>query len=51
MADKKPTADDVWNEHVEAVHVGAHAAYMIGVLAGSFLLMVLLIAALGAGAS
>lgn len=39
--------ETVWNEHLREVHVGAHWAYLFGVLAGGFLLMVVLIALLG----
>ena len=41
--------EEVWQEHLANVHVGRHWAYMIGVLAGSFVLMVALIAILGGG--
>jgi hypothetical protein len=47
MAEKKPSASDVWHEHVDGVHVPAHAAYMTGVVLGGFLLMLALIAVLG----
>jgi hypothetical protein len=43
----KITQDQVWNEHLGEVHVGAHWAYLGAVLIGGFLLMVALIAFLG----
>ena len=42
--------EDVWEEHLQNVHVGRHWAYLFGVLIGSSALMVALIALLGAGA-
>ena len=39
--------EDVWKEHLEAVKVGPHWAYLFGVLLGGALLMVLLIGFLG----
>jgi hypothetical protein len=39
--------EDVWKEHLDAVKVGPHWAYLFGVLLGGFLLMVALIALLG----
>lgn len=39
--------EDVWEEHLENVHVGRHWAYLFGVLVGGFVLMVGLIAILG----
>ena len=42
--------EEVWDEHLQNVHVGAHWAYLFGVLIGAFLLMIALIALLGAGA-
>ena len=41
--------DQVRKEHLESVNVGAHWAYLFGVLIGSFVLMVALIAIIGAG--
>ena len=38
---------DVWEEHLQDVHIGRHWAYMFGVLIVAFLLMVALIAVLG----
>jgi hypothetical protein len=38
----------VRDEHLKAVNQGAQALYIIGVIGGSFVLMVLLIALLGA---
>ena len=52
MAKKDETTisqEEVWNEHLESVHVGGHWAYMLAVLGGSFFLMVALIAHLGRG--
>lgn len=46
----KVTQDQVWKEHLEDVRVGAHWALLGGVLIGSFLLMVALIAFLGSTA-
>ena len=44
------TEDAVREEHLNEVHVEAHWAYLFAVLIGGFLLMVGLIAALGATA-
>jgi hypothetical protein len=41
--------EDVWDEHLKNVRQRAHWAYLFGVLVGSFILMVALIAVLGAG--
>ncbi len=41
--------NDVWNEHLQDVHVGRHWGYIAAVLAGGFLLMVGLMAVLGGG--
>ena len=41
--------EQVWNEHLDNVNIGAHWAYMLGVLPGAFLLMVAFIALLGSG--
>ncbi len=48
MDEREVSQEDVFKEHIESVNVGAHAAYMTGVILGSLVLMVLLIAALGA---
>lgn len=40
--------EDVWEEHLQEVNQPAHWAYLFGVLVGSFLLMVALMAVLGA---
>ena len=40
--------DAVREEHLNTVNVGGHWAYLFAVLIGSFMLMVALIAALGA---
>ena len=40
--------DEVWQEHLAAVNVPAHWAYAAAVVVGGFLLMVGLIALLGA---
>jgi hypothetical protein len=53
MATKDETTirqDDVWEEHLQDVHVGRHWAYLLGVILGACLLMLGLIALLGAGA-
>jgi len=50
MAKKRETdisQEQVWDEHLAAVHVGGHWAYLAGVLLGSMALMLLLIALLG----
>jgi hypothetical protein len=44
----KVTEDRVRSEHLKSVNVPAHWAYLLAVLIGSFILMVLLIALLGA---
>jgi hypothetical protein len=44
------TEDEVRAEHLGEVHVGRHWAYLGAVLAGGVLLMIALIAALGASA-
>ena len=41
--------EDVEGEHLAEVNAPAQAAYMFGVIAASFVLMVLLIALLGGG--
>ncbi len=41
---------DVQKEHLDGVRIGAHWAYLLGVLIGSTMLMVGLIALLGSGA-
>ena len=43
--------DRVREEHLNAVNVGAHWGYLLAVLIGGFLLMVALIAILGASGS
>jgi hypothetical protein len=48
MTELEITYDEVREEHVKGVKTPAHWAYLIGVLAGSFVLMVLLIALLDA---
>ena len=51
MAKKDETnirQQQVWDEHLADVHVGRHWAYLGAVLVGGFLLMLALIAALGA---
>jgi hypothetical protein len=42
------TEEDVWNEHVSNAKVAAHWAYLFVVLGGSLVLMLGLIALLGA---
>lgn len=41
------TEDDVRVEHMREVHVPAHWLYMIAVIAGGFVAMIALMAALG----
>ncbi len=43
------TEEKVRKEHLDAVNVPAHWAYLFAVLVGSFVLMVLLIALIGGG--
>jgi hypothetical protein len=45
--EKTVREDQIRKEHLKAVNVPAHWAYLFGVLIGAFLLMVLLIAYLG----
>jgi hypothetical protein len=40
--------NDVREEHLRDVHVGRHWAYLLGVIVGACLLMIVLIALLGA---
>ena len=40
---------EVWDEHLQDVHVGRHWAYITVVLGGGFLLMVALMALIGGG--
>ena len=47
MSELDVNEDRVQSEHLEEVNVGAHWAYLFGVLLGGFLLMVALIALLG----
>jgi hypothetical protein len=48
VSDEKITEVKVRNEHLREVNLPAHWAYLFGVLIGGLLLMVLLIALLGA---
>ena len=48
MNETNVTEDHIRKEHLKAVNVPAHWAYLFGVLIGGFVLMVLLITALGA---
>ena len=48
MSNRNIDADTVREEHLAEVRVPIHWAYLVGVLVGSTLLMLLLIAALGA---
>ena len=41
--------DEVWEEHLENVHVGRHWLYMVGVIGGGFVLMLVLMALVSAG--
>lgn len=45
------TEEDVRHEHLGSVNKSAHWAYLFGVLAASFVLMIAFIAVLGAGGS
>jgi hypothetical protein len=48
MSELKMSEDMVREEHLREVNVPAHWGYLFGVLIGSFVLMVALIAILGA---
>ena len=48
MSELDLSEDDVRQEHLHEVNAAAHWAYLFGVLVGGFLLMVGLIAILGA---
>ena len=43
------TEDEVRKEHLDSVNVGAHWAYLFSVLIGGFVLMLALMALIGAG--
>ena len=43
------TEEKVRKEHIKSVNVGAHWAYLFAVLIGGFVLMVALMAIIGAG--
>ena len=43
----KISQQEVWDEHLQDVHVPQHWAYVFGVLGGGFLLMTALMAVLG----
>ncbi len=45
------TQEKVREEHLQAVHQDRHWLYLFGVIGGGFLLMVAIIAVLGAGGS
>ncbi len=47
MNEREITADEVRDEHVKGVNTAAHWIYLFGVIVGSFVLMVGLIALLG----
>ena len=47
MNEERVTEDLVRGEHLTEVNAAAHWAYLIGVIAGAFILMVGLIALLG----
>ena len=49
MNEQTVTEDSIRNEHMEEVNVGAHWAYLLGVIVVTFVLMVGLIALLGSG--
>jgi hypothetical protein len=51
MSDQTITERDVQKEHLREVSPGTHWAYLFGVLAGGLVLMLLLMALLGAGTS
>jgi hypothetical protein len=51
VSDEKITKVKVRNEHLREVNPAAHWAYLFGVLMGGLLLMVLLMALLGASTS
>jgi hypothetical protein len=51
MSEQNVTEDKVRSEHLREVHVGAHWAYLFGVLFGGFVSMVALIAMLSATAA
>ncbi len=46
--ESKLSEDDVWQEHLESVHVAAHWAYLAAVILGGLAVMLLLMALLGA---
>ncbi len=46
--EKTISEDDVRKEHLKSVNAPAHWAYLLGMLAGSFVLMVIFIALLDA---
>lgn len=48
MSELKISEDDVREEHLSSINVPAHWAYLFGVLLGAFVLMLGLIALLGA---
>ena len=51
MSDERTISEDeVRKEHLEAVNVPAHWAYLLGVIGGGLVLMVLLLLLLGASA-
>jgi hypothetical protein len=50
-ADRDVDEERVRREHREQVHIGAHWAYLIGVLVGGSVVMLLLIAWLGSTAA
>ena len=47
MSEKSITEEQVRDEHLHAVSVPAHWAYLVGVIGGSLVLMLALIAFLG----
>jgi hypothetical protein len=51
MSEKNITVEEIEREHMEEVKPGAHWAYVVGVLGISFLLMLALIAWLGASST
>jgi hypothetical protein len=51
MSEANVDEEQVRDEHLAAVNVPAHWAYLLGVLLGGFVLMVALIALLGGAAA
>ncbi len=45
----KISQEEVWDEHLSSVNVGAHWGYLFGILGGGLVAMLILIAILGSG--